>query len=94
MALLDDVRTACRIRNSNLDAELEIYIEAARADMTASGIDADESKSLIKSAIIIYSKSQLATPDEAVKYRDVYDLMIKKASLCDEYRITDETILA
>lgn len=86
MALLDEVRKACRIKTTELDSELTGYIQAAEADMIASGITVDENKELLKTAIINFTKAQLAESDESDRYMKVYDTILNKIALCDSYR--------
>lgn len=58
--ILEQVKTARRIRHNELDSEIEDNIAEARAEMVRSGIDpaaaADDTKPLVVSAIKAYCK--------------------------------------
>ena len=62
MALIDDVRSSVRVMTDLTDDELEVYIQAALAEMRRVGVrdellEMEELDPLVKSAVIMYCKA-------------------------------------
>lgn len=89
MALKDDVKQALRITTASLDTEVTDIIEAAKVDLSISGvvkiIDTDY---LIKRAIIIYAKANFGMENkDSEKYQKSYDLLKEHLALCGDYNV-------
>jgi uncharacterized phage protein (predicted DNA packaging) len=89
--MLNDVKTALRISHTAFDTEIMDLIEAARHDLTLSGISSDKTKDdsdpLIKRAIKTYCKANFGydNPD-ANRFQESYDLLKQHLSLAGDYR--------
>ena len=81
MALLDDVKAACRVTSTDtgIVGEVTDLIAAAEADLQLSGITVDETDALTKRAIVVYCKGHFGynNPD-ADRFQQAY-LLIKAA---------------
>lgn len=67
MALLDDVKAACRVSSTNagITTELTDLINAAEYDLSTTGIDiTDLTDPLIKRAIVLYCKAHFGYNNE------------------------------
>jgi len=90
MAILDDVRSALRMRNTILDGEITDLINGASQDLILSGILGskanDDTDPLIKRAIIIYSKANFGfdNPD-AERLQKSYDSLKMSLALSTDY---------
>ncbi len=81
MAILDDVRQAMRIRTNAYDTELQIYIDTCIYDLKRLNLVVDENNldSEIRTAIILFVKTQFGTSDVNYKvamkqsYADLVD---------------------
>lgn len=82
--LLDEVKVALRVSQSATDGEIQMWIDAALADMERVGIDPEylsEQPALVKAAIVAYAKSHygmdvLEAPRFEKSYRQIVcDLM-------------------
>lgn len=91
MAILDDVKTALRVRTSLTDAEVEVYIATALFDMGNKGVrssflapDGDgEYQPIVKTAIMCYCKANYGydKEDDAAFALRAYDSIV--TSLCN-----------
>lgn len=96
MALIDEVKVACRTTTSDpgLIQELNDLIDAAKADMILSGIiesKIKEDDSLIKRAIILYVKAEFGLDNsESEKYNNSY--LALKEHLCLSGEYTEEVV--
>jgi hypothetical protein len=89
MALLDDVKAALRLTTTDtgIVAEVEDLIEAAQADLSLSGVNAeDTSDPLIKRAIVTYCKSHFGynNPD-ADRFNKSYESLKAHLGLSGDY---------
>ena len=77
MALIDDVRRACRITTTSYDPELEELINAAKLDLEIAGVDVpydDPSfDELTKCAIITFCKMRFGIPEDYDRLKASYD---------------------
>lgn len=82
MALIDDVRTALRVTTDMTDVEIQMWIDAAKADMLRCGVkpvlvDGKTMYPLVRSAIICFVKGQYGYDNsEAPRFLDSYRLML------------------
>lgn len=89
MALLDDVKVALRISDTNtaFDGEVSDLISAAQRDLLVAGIKVtDETDALIKRAIVTYCKAHFGydNPD-ADRLLKAYEMLKMHLMLSTEY---------
>ena len=87
MALIDDVKKALRITSLAFDTEVTDLINAAKADLTLSGVDTlVETDPLIKRAIITYCKAYFGydNPDSD-RLALAYDSLRKHLVISTDY---------
>jgi hypothetical protein len=89
--VIDDVKMALRITSNAFNGEITNIIDAAKAELKLTGvllskIDNIETDSLLKRAVILYSKSHfgLDNPDSE-KYQKAYDSLKTHLVLSQEY---------
>lgn len=93
MALIDDVRTCLRVVSDMTDSEIQVWIDAAKADMLRCGVRPEllveqTMNSLVKSAIVCFVKGQYGYDNsEAPRFLDSYRLMLagllnSKSNIC------------
>lgn len=90
MTMLEDVKTALRIRNAVFDAEIADLIAAARDDLRISGVAAamvaSDTDALIKRAIVTYAKANFGYDNpEADRFQKSYDMLKQHLSLAGDY---------
>lgn len=93
--MLNDIKTALRISQSNtsFDMEIQDLIEAARLDLQQSGISFDKAKDdedpLIKRAITVYCKANFGydSNTSAERFRDSYVMLKQHLSLAGDYNV-------
>lgn len=91
MALLDDVKKACRIKTDAYDTELNSLIEAAKLDLGIAGVDALSSDDdIIKCAIITFCKMRFGIPEDYDRLKASYDE--QKAQLSNATGYTDWSV--
>lgn len=82
MALIDDVRTALRVTSDMTDVEIQMWIDAAKADMLRCGVKPElvNDKTmypLVRSAITCFVKGQYGYDNsEAPRFLDSYRLLL------------------
>ncbi len=96
MALLDDVKVALRISDTNtaFDGEVSDLISAAQRDLLVAGIKVtDETDALIKRAIVTYCKAHFGydNPD-ADRLLRAYEMLKMHLMLSTEYGGTEDAI--
>lgn len=96
MALLDDVKVALRISDTNtaFDGEVSDLISAAQRDLLVAGIKVtDETDALIKRAIVTYCKAHFGydNPD-ADRLLRAYEMLKMHLMLSSEYGGTEDAI--
>ena len=88
--MLENVKTALRIRNTSFDGEIEDLIDAARHDLALSGVLVEKTESdddpLIIRAIITYCKANFGydNPD-ADRFEKSYVMLKQHLSLAGDY---------
>ena len=95
MALLDDLKVALRIKSTAMDGEIQMWADAALADMRRVGIrdellDEDDLNPMVKAAVTSYVKASFGYDNDA-RYRleqayrrIVCDLLNSSANIADE----------
>lgn len=72
--ILDDVKTALRIKTDAFNRELESLIVAAKLDLGIAGIEStDDVDELIKRAIITFCKMSFGIPEDYDRLKRSYD---------------------
>lgn len=99
MALIDDVRTCLRVTSPLTDSEVQMWIDAAIADMLRCGVkeelvDEKNMAPLAKSAVTCFVKGQYGYDnDEASRFLDSYQVMLTGLlnSKANEYLFPEES---
>lgn len=93
MALLDDVKVACRVTTTAFDNELTDLISAAFADIGITDVDPNlltsaDTVPLIKRAVLTYCKMNFGTVDDGVydRLKDSYDEQKRQLMMSGTYR--------
>lgn len=74
MAILDDVKMACRIKTDAYNAELTSLIEAAKTDLGIAGVVVPaELTDIVKCAIITFCKMRFGIPEDYDRLKASYD---------------------
>lgn len=96
MALLDDVKVACRVTTSAFNNELTDLISAAFADIGITDVRPDLLESadtvpLIKRAVLTYCKMNFGTVDDGVydRLKESYDEQKRQLMMSSAYREAD-----
>lgn len=82
MALLDDARLALRVTSTLTDEEIQMWVDAALADMERVGvrlelIDEDNPSALVRSAVICFVKGQYGYDNaEAPRFLESYRMIV------------------
>lgn len=98
MALIDEVRPCLRVISTATDAEIQMWIDAAIADMRRCGVkdellDVESMCPLAKSAVTCFVKSQYGYDnDEADRFMGSYQMMLTGLlnSKANEYLFPDD----
>ena len=86
MALLDDVKVACRVTSNTFDSELNMLIESAKVDFGIAGVSLpDELDSICNVAIITYCKIHFGNPDNVDFLQKSYDEQKSQLSMATGY---------
>lgn len=86
MALIDDVKKACRITSQTFDSELTILINAAQLDLGIAGVELPETLDAICNlAIITYCKMNFGNPDNYDQLKASYDEQKAQLSMATGY---------
>ena len=88
--MLAAVKLALRIINSAYDSEINSLIDAAKRDLSLSGVSRSEdiSDPLIKQAIIFYCKANFGISNpESERYQKSYDTLKNHLSLAGDYNV-------
>lgn len=89
--MLEKVKLSLRIKNNKLDVEIIDLIEAAKIDLSISGVkNIKEDDPIINRAIIIYCKANFGLDNkESEKYQKSYDLLKQSLKLCGDYNVAE-----
>lgn len=87
MALVDDVRSALRIKSQSMDTEINDLIAACKLDLTTGGVVKTlETDPLIKRAIIIYCKANFGMGNpESERLTQCYEQLKTQLALSGLY---------
>lgn len=86
MALIDDVKVACRVTSNTFDTELNMLILSARTDLGIAGVDLpDQLDSICNVAIITYCKIHFGNPDNVEFLKKSYDEQKAQLSMATGY---------
>lgn len=86
MALLDDVKLACRVASDTFDNELNMLISSAQIDLGIAGVELpDNLDSICNVAIITYCKMRFGNPDNYEQLKASYDEQKAQLSMSAEY---------
>lgn len=85
MAILDDVKMACRVSTNALDTEYTRLITAATLDLGVAGVITGEVDNLVKEAIITYCKMRSGLPEDYADLKKAYDEMKAQLSNATGY---------
>jgi hypothetical protein len=86
MALLDDVKVACRVTSNTFDSELNMLIDSAKIDLGIAGVVLpSELDSICNVAIITYCKMKFGNPDNYDSLKASYDEQKAQLSMSDAY---------
>jgi hypothetical protein len=86
MALLDDVKVACRVTSNTFDSELNMLIESAKVDLGIAGVVLPNSlDSICNVAIITYCKLHFGNPDNYEQLKASYDEQKSQLSTSSDY---------
>ena len=92
MSVIEQVKTAKRIRHTGLDSEINRLINTARASMKRAGVKsekADSDDDLIIEAVVTFVLGKLAeTPELRDKYEESYRIQIDERRKSEAYRCT------
>ena len=93
MAILDDVKMACRIKTDAYNAELTSLIEAAKTDLGIAGVVVPaELTDIVKCAIITFCKMRFGIPEDYDRLKASYDE--QKAQLSNASGYTNWSVSA
>lgn len=94
MSMLDDMKTVLRVSNPAFDVEVEMLIEAAKADMVRVGIEPahiDSDDPLVKMAVACYCKSRFGFDEpHAEQYEAAYRQTVADMLNSSSYNIAAE----
>ena len=86
MALLDDVRVACRVTTTTFDTELNRLISSAKLDLGIAGVVLPtELDAICNTAIITYCRMNFGDPDNYDKLKASYDEQKSQLSMASGY---------
>lgn len=88
--VVEQIKTAKRIRHSGLDSEIDRLVKTARANMKRAGVCEEKANSdddLIIEAIVAFALAKLAeTPELQDKYEESYKIQIDELRKSEGYR--------
>lgn len=85
MAILDDVKMACRVSTNMLDAEYTRLINAALLDLGVAGVETETMDELVIEAICTYCKMRSGIPEDYAELKAAYDEMKSQMSNASGY---------
>lgn len=91
--LIDLAKQSLSIVSSSTikDDEIEMWIEAGKADLSRQGINSEPDNPLIKSAIIMFVKANFGNVDikEKELSQRTYNLLCHSLGLSNDYKVVD-----
>ncbi len=87
--MLEKVKLSLRIKSDAFNTEISEMIEAAKLDLSISGIKKiDEDDPLIQQAIKTYCKANFGLDNkDSEKYQKSYNMLKEHLSLCGDYNV-------
>lgn len=86
MALIDDVKVACRVTSNTFDSELNMLIDSAKLDLGIAGVELPSTlDSICNIAIITYCKLHFGNPDNYEQLKASYDEQKSQLSMSTGY---------
>ena len=74
MALIDDVKKACRVKTDAYDSQFTNLIESAKIDLGIAGVVLPaETDEIVQRAIITYCKMSFGLPEDYDRLKRSYD---------------------
>ena len=90
--VIEQIKTAKRIRHSGLDSEIDRLVKTARANIKRAGVREDKANSdddLIIEAVVTFVLAKLAdTPEMSDKYEESYRIQLDDLRKSEGYRCT------
>ena len=84
--MLDKVKLALRLKTNAFDEELSDLINAAKADLSLSGVyDIQEDDPLIGRAIIVYCQAHFGANADSDRYQQSYTMLKEHLALSLKY---------
>lgn len=91
MALIDDVKMACRVKTNAFDSQFTNLIESAKQDLGIAGVEVPATlDSIVTTAICTYCMIHFGLPDEYGNLKASYDE--QKAQLSNASGYTDWSV--
>lgn len=87
--MLESIKLALRIKSSAFDIEIIDLMEAAKLDLSISGIkNINKEDPLILQAIKTYCKANFSMDNkDSEKYQKSYDMLKQHLALCGDYNV-------
>lgn len=87
--MLESIKLALRIKSSAFDIEIIDLMEAAKLDLSISGIkNINEEDPLILQAVKTYCKANFSMDNkDSEKYQRSYDMLKQHLALCGDYNV-------
>ncbi|BDU81624.1 head-tail connector protein [Clostridium perfringens] len=87
--MLEKVKLSLRIKSDAFNTEISEMIEAAKLDLSISGVEKiNEDDPLIQQAIKTYCKANFGLDNkDSEKYQKSYNMLKEHLSLCGDYNV-------
>ena len=87
--MLEEVKLSLRIKSDAFNTEISEMIEAAKLDLSISGVEKiNEDDPLIQQAIKTYCKANFGLDNkDSEKYQKSYNMLKEHLSLCGDYNV-------
>lgn len=86
MALIDDVKLACRVTSTTFDSELQMLITSAQTDLGIAGVVLPSTlDDVCKIAIVTYCKMNFGNPSNYEQLKKSYDEQKAQLSMATGY---------
>lgn len=87
--MLEEVKLSLRIKSDAFNIEISEMIEAAKLDLSISGVEKiNEDDPLIQQAIKTYCKANFGLDNkDSEKYQKSYNMLKEHLSLCGDYNV-------
>lgn len=78
--MIDIIKTALRVKTDAYDAEIQMLIDAAKGDLSAHGVNAEDDGALIKVAVATYVRANFGNPSDADRLMESYRMQRQELS--------------